>query len=135
MRHLLIKTLAGSGLLFMTLTASAQYPQEPRYPTQDQREAQDHNRLFDRIRMDLDHAHEGTLPFTTDRNRVNMAQTQINECQREINMGQYDRRVFDQAVSSMQRVVDLNRLSDQSRSYLSDDIRELSRLQSRLEGY
>jgi hypothetical protein len=64
-----------------------------------------------------------------------MAMEQVNECQQGINSGDYDRRMFDQTVASLQRVADLNRLNDQSRGYIADDIRELTRLQSRLEGY
>jgi hypothetical protein len=137
MRRLLIHTLAGAGLLLTAVTASAQYPQEPpsRSRIPDEREDQDHNRLFDRVRTDLDHAHEGTLPVSADRSRVGIAQEQIDRCQRAINNGDYDKRMFDDTVASVQRVIDLNRLSDQNRGYLSDDIRELVRLQSRLDGY
>jgi hypothetical protein len=137
MKNLLVKSLTGFGLLLLTMNANAQYQPRPLYPdtTQDQREADGQNRLFDRVRTDLGQVHAGTLPMSTDRSRVNLALDQLNECQRAVNSGDYDRRLFDQTISSVQRVIDLNRLTDQSRNYLVDDIRSLSRLQSQLEGY
>jgi hypothetical protein len=138
MKHLLIKTLAGSGLFLMSLTASAQYqpqyppPPDPRYQVQDQREVQAQGRLFDRIRGDLDRARAGTIPFTADRNRVSMAQDMVNDCQRALANGEYDRRQFDDTVASIQRVADMDRLTDTTRSYLLDDARQLRDLEYRL---
>jgi hypothetical protein len=137
MKQLLFKTLAGSGLLLTALTAYAQqYPAYPdRAPIQSAREVEDQSRLFDRVRNDLDQVSAGTIPFSSDRSRVTAAMELLNDCQRTIDDGTYDRRLFDQTVSSIQRVIELNHVTDQSRSYLSDDVRELTRLQSRLEGF
>jgi hypothetical protein len=135
MKHLLIKTLAGSGLLLMTLTASGQYyPRIDREQIQDEREAREHSRVFDRVRGDLDHAQAGALPFTTDRTRVMRAREEVNELQRMLSAGDYDRRQFDEAIVAVQRVAQLNRLSDNSRDMLLDDVRDLRRVQSRFEG-
>ena len=139
MKHLLIKALASSGLLLMTITASGQSYSRPQYPdrnqVQDEREARDNDQLFDRMRGDLDRAHAGTLPFTADRNRVVMARERAEACQRAINTGEYDRRMFDDTTAAIQRVVDLNRLSDQNRNYLVSDLEQLRSLEARLEGY
>ncbi len=139
MKHLFFKTLAGSGLLFLTMTANAQYT-HPLYPDRSQegqmeREAQDQNRVFDRTRNDLTQVQASTAPFSSDRNRATIAVEQMNECQREIDAGAYDRRTFNETVASIQRVVDLNHLTEQTRGFLADDLRQLSNLQSRLEGY
>lgn len=136
MRHLLITSLTAAGLLLTTGVASAQY-----YPrrdsqsiaTQDEREAMDHNRVFDRARSDLDRASDLSLPFTADRNRVVTARAEITECQRILASGDYDRRQFDDAISAVQRVADMNRLSDRNRDFLRDDVRDLQRIQARLE--
>jgi len=137
MKHLFIKTLAGSGLLLMAMTASAQY--QPRsmdryQPVQDERQVMDQNHVFDQIRDDLDRIHTFTLPFTPDRNRVNIAREQVNDCQQAVNSGDYDRQTFNQTIDAIQRVVDLNHLTDQSRGNLVSDIRELSHMEARLEG-
>ena len=134
MRHLLIKTLAGSGLLLLTLTASGQNPPRNEYGYQmDQREARDYDRFFERVRGDLDRASAAALPFTDERDRVTRAREEVSECQRALMAGDYDRRTFDEAIFAIQRVVDLNRLSDRNRDYLLDDVRELRHLRSRLE--
>jgi len=136
MKNLLIKSLAGSGLLLMTLTASAQYQPrwDYRYQTmQDRREGRSYDELFDRVRDDLDRARSSTLPFTGDRNRVMRAEEQVNECQQSLKSDDFDRRTFGDTISSIQRIVDLNRLSDQNRDYLMHDINALRGLESRLE--
>ena len=134
MKHLLIKTLAGSGLLLMTLTASAQYyPRPEQREYQDDRDVRDHGRVFDRVRGDLDRAQAGALPFTADRTRLMRAREEVNDCQRMLSAGDYDRRQFDEAVVAVQRVAQLNRLSDYTRDNLYDDIRDLRRVQSRFE--
>lgn len=102
---------------------------------QDRHEAQDQDRLFDRVHNDLDQIHAAALPFSGDRDRVAVAMEQLNECERDINAGEYERRRFDQTVASIQRVIELNHLTDQSRNYLTDDVRDLTRLQTRLERY
>jgi hypothetical protein len=139
MKNLLIKALASSGLLLLTMTASGQPYPRPQYPdrsqVQDGREARDNDRLFDRIRGDLDRAHDWTLPFTADRDRVVMARERADACRRAISAGAYDRRMLDDTVAAIRRVIDLNRLSDQSRDYLITDLEQLRSLQARLEGY
>jgi hypothetical protein len=133
MKHLLIKTLAGSGLLLMGLTASAQsYPRPEQRQYQDERDVRE-GRVFDRVRADLDRVQAGALPFTADRTRVMRAREEVNECQRILNAGDYDRREFDEAIGALQRVAQLNRLSDYTRDNLYDDIRDLRRVQSRFE--
>ena len=132
-----MKAVAGCGLMLSALTASAQYQprQDPvRYQMQDQREAREHNRLFDRIQGDLDRAHSATLPFSSDRARVMRARQEVTECQNTVANGTYSRRSFDEAINAVQRVADANRLSEQSRDYLLSDVRQLRDLQQRLEG-
>jgi len=115
--------------------ASAQY--RPRidgsYQAQYQREVQDHDRLFDRVLGDLDRAHAGALPMSADRSRVNIAQDAVTRYQRLVANGDYDRRQFEDTVAAIQRVADLNRISDQSRNNLLDDMHDLRRLQESLE--
>lgn len=139
MKHLLMKTIAGSGFLLMSLTASAQYLPRQDYPDHYQAQvdrdgAQRQNQVLDRIRTDLDRVRDDTLPFTPARDRVIRAQERVNACQRSLNTGTYDRRTFDDTISALQTVVDANHLTDQGQQYLRDDIRDLSRLEAELEG-
>jgi len=135
MKHLLIKTLAGSGLLLMGLTASAQYLPRQDYQGQtqfDQRQAQ--APVFDHLRTDLDRVHANTMPFTPARDRVVRAQERVNECQRDIRNGTYDARTFDHTIASVQNVIDSNNLTYTNQQFLRHDIRALSRLETRLVG-
>ena len=137
MRHLLIKSLSGAGLFLMSLTASGQsYPRpDYRYTTpRDEREMREHNRLFERAQVDLDRASTNSPRFSVDRARVARAREEVSECQRLVASGEYDRHQFDEAIVAVQRVADLNRLSDRNRDYLRDDVRELRELQLQLEG-
>ena len=136
MQQLLFNTLAASGLLLLGMTASAQNQPQPWSPqAQEQREAVDQARIFDHARTDLDRIHEEATPFSPDRDRITVAMQLLNRCQREVSSGNYERSTFDQTMASIQRVMDLNRLTEQSRSSLGDDVRAMSRLQASLEGY
>jgi len=134
MRHLLIKALAGSGLLLFGLTASGQYQPRSEYRYQEeQREAREHDRFFERVRNDLDRASAFALPFTGEQGRVARAGEEVSDCHRAVTAGNYDRRTFDEAIAAIQRVVDSNRLSERNRDYLTDDVLQLRQLESRLE--
>ena len=62
------------------------------------------------------------------------AREEVNQCQRLLASGNYDRRTFDDAVRAVQRVAEINRMPEQTRDYLRNDIRELRQLQARFEG-
>jgi hypothetical protein len=130
MKHLLIKALASSGLMLLTLTANAQY--QPRVD-QYQREAR-HDHIFDRARGDLDRAGEFALPFTGDRDRLAVAEARVNECQQAVAASEENPRTFGDTIASIQRVVDRNHLPDRTRDLLAEDIAGLRDLQARLEG-
>src|ERR1700722_2243714 len=136
MKRALLTALAGSGMLLMTMTANAQPPRSEgsyqRDPYERQMVSQD--RMFDQIRGDLDLASTTALPFSGDKDRVSIARDQLSECQRAVNSGNYDRLTFRQVISSIQRVVDLNRVTDQNRSYLVNDMNQLRDLEARLAG-
>ncbi len=136
MKHLLMKAIAGSGLVLFALTANAQPPRQDdpnRYQDRDRRVDQDHDRIFDRVRADLDRVQAETQPFTAEHDRLVQAKLRVNECQRMLNDRNYDRRTFDYTVGSIQRVVELNRLSERNHDYLTDDIQALRSVQSEFE--
>ena len=123
MNHLFVTTLAGLSLLLASVPARAQ----------DQREGPNQQQVFDRMRGDLDRVHADALPFSVDRDRVMAAMLMVNRCQRAVIAGDYDKHLFEQTVTSLQRVMDLNHLSDQSRTDVGDDIRAIVRLEAQLE--
>jgi hypothetical protein len=135
MRCFLSKALIGSGLLLFGLVAQAQYG--PRYggdyPNYGQREAREHGWIFDRVRGDLDRAEASTLPFSGDRNRIERARVELNELQSSWNAGENNWREFNEAVTALQRVMDVNRMSDRTRDFLAGDLNRLRDMRSRLD--
>jgi len=133
MKHFLLTVLASTGMLLITLPAQAQYQPREDNP-QYQHEVAGHNRLFDQIRDDLDLANTTAAPYSGDRDRVALARDQLNECQSAVDTGAYDSLTFSQTVSSIQRVIDLNRMTNRNRDYLVKDIGQLRDLQAQLAG-
>jgi hypothetical protein len=129
-KNLLIKTLAGSGLMLLTLTANAQYQPGP---IQEQREAR-HDRIFDQARSDLYRAQAFAEPYYSDRDRLAAARERVNECEQAVATGQEDTRTFGEAIAGIQQVVDRNRLPDTNRDLLVEDMTALRDLQARLLG-
>ena len=129
MRNLLIQSLVGSGLLLGGLTASAQY--QP--PPQSRYGYESNDQVLNRVRSDLDRAEDRSIPFTADRGRLTAAREQISAFQRRLDEGNYDGRELDNAINSIRRVVDLNRMSDRTRENLTDDLARMRQMRDRLE--
>jgi hypothetical protein len=138
MRHL-VKALAGSSLLLLSLTTTnaQQYPPRGDTRYQDRDDTYRRGRLFDRIRVDLDRAEASALPFTGDRMRIERAKQEMNEYQRSLDAGNYsDRRPLDDAVRALQRVLDANTLlSDRNRDVLTEDLSRLHDWQARYDNF
>jgi len=128
MNHLKTKTLACAGVLLVALVSSAQYPAQPPDAT-----ARADARIFDRVRRDVDRAAALTQPNSGDRDRLEVARNEVNECARIVAGGTYDRRIFGQMMDALQRVLDLNQLSKVNRDRLVDDMSALREIQARLE--
>ena len=129
-----IRSLAGSGLLLGALALGAQqyYPQQ--YPPQGDYQrydrGRDHNRLLNRVRMDLDRAEDQA--YFGDRWRIARAKDMLSDFQNRMNSGNIDGRSLRVAIDQLQRVVDSNRLPSRSHDFLSDDLSQLRNLQYRL---
>jgi hypothetical protein len=125
MRHLILRSLAGTVVLVFGLAANAQYRPRPVDQTAYQDENRDANFMFERIQRNLDRVQAGTLPFTAERSRVTRAREDLGEVQRTWNHGDVDRRVLNEAIGSIQRVVDMNRLSERNHDTLLADLEQL----------
>jgi hypothetical protein len=124
MKHLLMKALAGSGLLLFGLTANAQLRSRGEYAYQDRVQV-DLHQTCDRIRADLDRAASRNLPFTAERARINTARDELNQFERGLDAGYVDGRNFDRMVAATHRVADVNAMSESNRDALSDDLNRL----------
>jgi len=137
MKHLLLRTVAGTGLMLFGLTASMQ-AQRPRDDDSYHRDRDDYfrgdqwrARMFDRIRDDLNHVQTTWFSGGGDQYRIDRAKQELNELQTAMAEHRYNERALDDVVAAMQRVVSDNRLSDRDRSILNDDLARLRQFRER----
>jgi len=137
MKHLLIRTVAGTGLMLFGLTVSMQ-AQRPRDDDSYHRDRDDYfrgdqwrARMFDRVRDDLNHVQTTWFSGGGDQYRIDRAKQELNELQTAMAEHRYNERALDDVVNAMQRVVSDNRLSDRDRSILNDDLARLRQFRER----
>jgi hypothetical protein len=137
MKHLLLRTVAGTGLMLFGLTASMQ-AQRPRDDDSYHRDRDDYfrgdqwrARMFDRVRDDLNHVQTTWFTGGGDQYRLDRAKQELNELQTAMAEHRFNERALDDVVNAMQRVVSDNRLSDRDRSILNDDLARLRQFRER----
>jgi hypothetical protein len=137
MKHLLIRTVAGTGLMLFGLTASMQ-AQRPRDDDSYHRDRDDYfrgdqwrARMFDRVRDDLNHVQTTWFSGGGDQYRIDRAKQELNELQTAMVEHRFNERALDDVINAMQRVVSDNRLSDRDRSILNDDLARLRQFRDR----
>lgn len=116
MRKLLVSSIVGSGLMVFALAASAQ--QAPRAYTR----TQDPDAFIATVQTDLDRAASTADAFNGDRNRIDRARDEVTEFQQQVDDGNYNPRTLTEAIVSLQRVVDNNRLYERVRTSVNDDL-------------
>ena len=137
MKHLLLRTVAGTGFMLFGLTASMQ-AQRPRDDDSYHRDRDDYfrgdqwrARMFDRVRDDLNHVQTTWFSGGGDQYRIDKAKQELNELQTAMVEHRFNERALDDVVNAMQRVVSDNRLSDRDRSILNDDLARLRQFRER----
>lgn len=120
MKPLRMIVLTGAALL-MTLSAQAQF-EDVKYDPQTV------SNLVDRVHADLNHAYGNWRPGANDRKRLNDAEKQLRDFSMKWNNGKFDKGELDNAVSSVQHVLDNNHLRVEDRDALSYDVNQLRRM-------
>jgi hypothetical protein len=141
MRSLLIKSLAGSSLLFMALAAHAQdryYRDDDRYYDRDNRGYRregPNNRggLIEQVRSDLRYA-QSSVYSRGEAKRLDKAREELGEFERKWNAGRFDRHELDDSISALQKVVDHNGLDERGRSILWNDVQRLRDFRAQYQG-
>ena len=129
MKHLL-RTTCILIVGFWSLTTFAQ-DRDDRYRDDEQyhRENRDHgwwaNRLFERVREDLDHIQAATRIFSSDQFRLARTKQELNDLQRNAAEGRADEKDFDDVIGALERVIADNRLAGRDREMLTDDLNKL----------
>ena len=141
MRRLLLRSIMGSGLLLLGLTAYSQDRDrdrdrdEDRYHRTQRGEDWWRGRMFERVRQDLDHVQSVTFPFSPDQYRLNRVKQELNELQAKVAENRYDQPELDDVISAMQRVVSDNHISGRDRDLLNEDLTRLRAFREHHDGY
>jgi hypothetical protein len=135
MRQLLWNGLAGAGLLLLALNGNAQvrdrdggyygrdygYREETRFP-------------MERVISDLNRAESNSRLDRGDWKRFDRARKEIADFQRTWSAGRFNRHELDQAIASMQRVVDARSLNYRDRAVLVDDLNRMREFRANSRG-
>lgn len=144
MRRLLMRTMAGGGLLLMALAVNAQdrdrYRDDDRYYDRDDRgyrREEPYYRgggsLVDRVQADLRYA-DSDAYSRGERRRIDNARKELYEFQRAWSEGRFNRHELDDSIAAIQKVVDHNALRERSRSILWDDLQRLRSFRAEYQG-
>ena len=130
MKRLLILTTMISTLLMTGAIAFSQdRDRDDRDEERYHRDSRDQNywanRLFDRIRADIDHVQAVTPVFSGEQFRLARAKQELNELQSNAAAGRFDNRDLDDVINALQRVLADNRLTERDRNMLTDDLNRM----------
>ena len=121
-RFLTMGFFAGLLLLVWGFVARAQFEGGARY------DAHSVSALVDRVHADLDRAY-GVRHFSNDdREHLNHAEKELWEFAQTWDKGKFDVGRLDDAIGSIQHVLDKNKLPASDRTAISDDITQLHRM-------
>jgi hypothetical protein len=128
MKHHLMLSMAGAGLLFFSLSAghAAAQNRDDWYHNREEfyRGNDWHMHLFDRVREDLDHAETDSFRGS-DRGRIDHTKMELAEMQGKLAAHRYDQKELNDVLGSLREVVKDNRLSEPDRDMLNDDLARL----------
>jgi hypothetical protein len=118
-----MRILTALSLASILLTASA-FGQYDR-PYADRDYARQDRGLFDKARMDLDHASAYPYASRGDRKRFDEARRELFDFESRFDQGRYERHELDEAIDRIQKVVNANSLDPRDRGALADDLRRM----------
>jgi hypothetical protein len=84
--------------------------------------------LVDRVHDDLDHAYRFKHFSNDDRERLNHAEKELREFADTWDKGKFNVGRLDDAIGSIQHVLDNNKLPEDTRLPISDDVTQLHRM-------
>lgn len=119
-------TVVTAGILIFEALAQAQYRSRDMY------EPRSVSALVDRVHDDLRSSYGGWRFSNGDRDRLNHAEHELHDFAKQWNRGRFDKDELDEAISSIQHVVDNNRMPRRDRDALYED---LDRLRGMREAY
>lgn len=139
MKKMFLRSLAGAGLLALSLTANAQDRDRDFDAYHGERDVyfrgEWRGRLFERVRLDVDHVRAETWPRGGDQNRLGHTIEELNELQGKLARGVFDRHELDDVIGALAKVVRDNRMSPRDRDILNDDLARMREYREHHEGW
>jgi len=117
MKHLF--TITAMAVILFTATGRAQFGPGPKY------EPSEVTALVDRVHGDLNHAYSVFHFSGDDRERLNKAEKESREFAQKWAKGKFDKDQLDDVISSIQHVLDNNKLPVDARDAISNDVEQL----------
>ena len=113
MHRMFTLALTGAALVIFGTLARAQY------------ESRSVSALIDRVHADLNHAYEGWRFSSGDRKRLDKAEENLRDFAKKWDRGKFDKGELDEAIGSVQHVLDNNHLPQRDRAALDSDVGQL----------
>jgi hypothetical protein len=111
-------------ICFTSMLAVSAFGQYDR-PYGDRDYARQDRGMFDKARMDLEHASAYLYASPADRKRFDEARGKLFDFEIRFDQGRYDKHELDGAIDRIQHVVNSNSLDPRDRGALSDDLRRM----------
>jgi hypothetical protein len=118
----LLNTLAIAALFAGGVIAQDRFGPEPRYDPSTVTE------LVEKVHTDLDHSYSRFHFSSSDRDRLNNAEKQLRDFAKKWEGGKFDKGELDDAIGAIQHVLDNNKLHEEDRDALSQDVNQLRRM-------
>lgn len=129
MKRLLLGAALASGLVAFGVQGFSQERQEQR----DENYWRGH--LFDRVRADIDQVQARTPVFSSGEFRLDRVKQELNQLQRDSANGNFTGRDLDDVIGTLQRVVADNRMPENDRAMLTDDLNHVRDFRDHHERY
>lgn len=121
----------GTGLLAIGFPGAAQYRYaDSSYDSQRYGDRGNRGSLFDRVQHHLDRSASNPYLSSGTRHRVDKARREVWDFQRRWNEGRFDKGQLDDAIGSVQHVVDSDSLDYRDRRVLQDDLMRMREFRS-----
>lgn len=127
-----MKQMIRVGLIVLAcfgLTAAAQdwyHDRDARYRGEHWR-----GRVFEHVRMDLDHIGSAVWASGRERDRLERTKQQLSELQGKLENGRYDKDELDDVIASLNKSSNDDRLAPRDREVLRDDVSRLRQYRER----
>ncbi len=120
MKNLVSGVILAASFLTISAFAQGQYGPENRYAPDSV------SATIDRVHADLNRSYEGGWTFTRgDRDRLNHAEKELRDFARKWYGGKFDKGELDDAIGSIQHVIDNNHMPPRDRGTLDVDVNQL----------